>query len=127
MADRLSQLILHIPFTQSLRLRNLLLLPPPPSHPLRPSRVRLFANLPHCPDFSDLDGSTPIMDLDTSSPPRGVTRTPDGRREVEEWALKVQKLANVHSVTLLFVSLTYSALPRDLLIGRELAMKADIV
>lgn len=46
----------------------------------------------------------PIMDLDASSPPQGVTRTLDGRREVEEWGLKVQKLASVHSVTLLFVS-----------------------
>ena len=33
-----------------------------------------------------------------------MIRTGDGRREVEEWGLKVQKLANVHSVTLLFVS-----------------------
>lgn len=45
------------------------------------------------------------MDLDISSAPTGVRRLPDGRRDVEEWGLKVQKLANVFSVTLLFVSL----------------------
>lgn len=38
------------------------------------------------------------------TPPAGYRRGLDGRREVEEWGLKVQKLASVHSVTLLFVS-----------------------
>lgn len=46
----------------------------------------------------------PVMDIDTSQPPAGIRRLPDGRRDVEEWPLKVQKLANVFSVTLLFVS-----------------------
>ena len=64
----------------------------------------MFANLTHCPDFTDLENSTPVMDLDASSPPGGGRRTVDGRRDVEEWGLKVQKLASVHSVTLLFVS-----------------------
>lgn len=50
---------------------------------------------------------TPIMDIDTSQPPAGIRRLPDGRRDVEEWPLKVQKLANVFSVTLLFVSITH--------------------
>lgn len=45
------------------------------------------------------------MDIDTSQPPAGIRRLPDGRRDVEEWPLKVQKLANVFSVTLLFVSI----------------------
>ncbi|ORX34198.1 galactose-binding domain-like protein [Kockovaella imperatae] len=96
------ELILHIPFTQSLRLRTLLLNTPGPSHPNRAGRLRLFANLPNCPDFADLNDMTPIMDLDTSSPPPTARRGPDGTREVEEWSLKVQKLANVHSATLLF-------------------------
>lgn len=43
------------------------------------------------------------MDLDVSSPPV-VQRGAGGVREVEEWGLKVQKLASVHSVTLFFVS-----------------------
>ena len=45
----------------------------------------------------------PIMDINISSPPRGVTRTVDGLRDVEEWGMKVQKMANVHSITLVFV------------------------
>ena len=44
------------------------------------------------------------MDLDINSPPPGYRRGVNGEREVEEWGLKVQKLANVHTVTLLFVS-----------------------
>lgn len=46
----------------------------------------------------------PIMDVDLSYPPKGVVRTSEGLREVEEWGLKVQRLASVFSVTLLFVS-----------------------
>jgi hypothetical protein len=99
-----TQLILHIPFTSSLRLRTLLLFPPAPSHPHRPGRVRIFANINDCPSFSDLEDGVPIMDLDITNPPPGYRRGVNGEREVEEWGLKVQKLANVHSVTLLFVS-----------------------
>ncbi len=53
----------------------------------------------------------PVMDLDVSDP--GLSLSPSssvggsgagGIREVEEWGLKVQKMANVFSVTLLFVS-----------------------
>ena len=48
------------------------------------------------------------MDMDTSTPLRtgAEGRTADGRREVEEYPLKVHKLANVHSVTLLFTEST---------------------
>lgn len=48
---------------------------------------------------------TPIMDVDLSHPPKGVTRTVEGRRDVEEWGLKVQKMSSVHSITLVLVSL----------------------
>lgn len=98
-----NQLILHVPFTTSLRLRTLILFPPAPSHPHRSARLRLYANLTYCPSFADLEDMDPVMDLNTETPPPGYRRGVDGEREVEEWGLKVQKLANVHSVTLLFV------------------------
>nr|ODO02583.1 hypothetical protein L204_01320 [Cryptococcus depauperatus CBS 7855] len=97
-------LILQIPFVSSVRLRTLVLHLPAPSHPHRPSRVRLYANARHCPDFRDLESVTPIMDIDISQTPDGIRRLPDGRRDVEEWPLKVQKLSNVFSVALLFAS-----------------------
>lgn len=46
----------------------------------------------------------PVMDVNLANPPKGVVRTVDGRRDIEEWGLKVQKMASVHSVTLVFVS-----------------------
>ena len=64
----------------------------------------MYANIPHCPDFSDLNASDPIMDIDVSFSPPSAMRRADGTREVEEWGLKVQRLANVFSVSLLFVS-----------------------
>jgi hypothetical protein len=51
----------------------------------------------------------PIMDVDLSTPPKGITRTVDGRRDVEEWGLKVQKMASVHSITLVLVCLPMRA------------------
>jgi hypothetical protein len=104
-ADVEIKVILYIPFISSIRLRTLLLLPPPPSHPHRPHRLRLYPNMPHCPDFSDLDSLTPLMDIDIMSP-QHVIRGVGGVREVEEWGLKVQKLASVFSVTLVFVSVS---------------------
>jgi hypothetical protein len=55
----------------------------------------------------------PLMDINIASPPR-VARTADGLRDVEEWGLKVQKMANVHSITLAFVRLSslYSGRPK---------------
>lgn len=96
-------MILHIPFTASVRLRTLLLHLPGQGHPHRPGRLRLYANLPNAPDFADLEALTPIMDLDVSEPPV-QRRDGAGRREVDEWSLKVQRMASVFSVTLLFVS-----------------------
>ncbi|KIR67538.1 hypothetical protein I314_01955 [Cryptococcus bacillisporus CA1873] len=110
-------LIIHIPFITSVRLRTLCILPPAPDHPHRSTRLRLYANQPHCPDFGDLESMTPVMDIDTSQPPAGIRRLPDGRRDVEEWPLKVQKLANVFSVTLLFTESSTSQRSQVYFIG----------
>ncbi|GMK60000.1 hypothetical protein CspeluHIS016_0902170 [Cutaneotrichosporon spelunceum] len=95
------ELILHIPFTASLRLRNLSLYLPSPGHPHRPGRLRIFANIPHPPDFAELESMDPIMDLDVREPPV-QRRDLGGRRDVDEWPLKVQRMANVFAITLLF-------------------------
>lgn len=63
----------------------------------------MFANLPTMPDFNDIEDFPPIMDLDISESPVD-NRDAAGRREIDSWALKVQRMASVHSVTLLFVS-----------------------
>lgn len=105
------QMIIHIPFINSLRLRSILLLPPQPSNSLRPTRIRLFTNLAHPPSFSDIEDMQPVQDIDISTSPSSwqATAGPDGRdsagrREVEEWPLKVQKMASVFSVTIMVVS-----------------------
>ena len=54
------------------------------------------------------------MDIDAASAP--TTRGLGGVREVEEWGLKVQKLASVQSVTLFFVSVIH---PRNTIGNRE--------
>jgi hypothetical protein len=64
--------------------------------------------LPNPPDFSDIDDMNPVMDFDISSSNSTGSAAPrdlGGRREVEDWPLKVQKMASVWSVTLYFVSL----------------------
>jgi hypothetical protein len=112
-------MIIHIPFIHSLRLRSLLLLPPPVTNSYRPTRIRLYTNLAQPPSFSDIeDGLTPVQDLNLSQSPSfwqaGVDsegRAEGGRREVEEWPLKVQKMASVWSVTLMIVSTWSFRLP----------------
>jgi len=72
----------------------------------------MYTNLAQPPSFSDIeDGLTPVQDINLSQSPSlwqaGVDsegRAQGGRREVEEWPLKVQKMASVWSVTLMIVS-----------------------
>ncbi|RSH85794.1 uncharacterized protein EHS24_003974 [Apiotrichum porosum] len=110
------ELILHIPFITSVRLRTLLLYLPSPSHPHRPGRLRVFVNLPNPPDFTDVDAMNPVMDIDVSAP-AVQRRDIGGRREVDEWGLKVQKMASVFSVTLLFSDAETSARSKVFFVG----------
>lgn len=114
-------MIIHVPFINSLRLRSLLILPSPPDSHSRPTRIRLFTNLPHPPSFSDVDAMKPVQDIGIAQSPAGWQlgvdeegRGAGGRREVEEWPLKVQKMASVSSITLMIVSLTKVAFFCDL-------------
>ncbi|KAL7423746.1 hypothetical protein Q5752_001328 [Cryptotrichosporon argae] len=122
-------LILHIPFVSSVRLRTLLLHLPPQTHPHRPVRLRIYTNFPHCPDFADLAGSREVMDVDVGAP-TVERRTAAGRRDVDEWALKVQKMASVFSVTLWFSEATTSLRSKVFYVGfkgdaKQLGMDAS--
>lgn len=52
---------------------------------------------------------TPVMDIDISAP-RVQRRDTAGQRDVDEFGLKVQKMASVFSVTLVFVSIRVCSL-----------------
>lgn len=63
----------------------------------------------------------PVQDIGIAQSPAGWQlgvdeegRGAGGRREVEEWPLKVQKMASVSSITLMIVSLTKVAFFCDL-------------
>jgi len=113
------QMIIHIPFIHSLRLRSLLLLPPPPTTSTRPTRIRIYTNLSSPPSFGDIEDESikPVQELLIGQSPSSWQavgegdgqgqggRGEGGRREVEDWPLKVQKMASVWSVTLMVVSM----------------------
>jgi hypothetical protein len=73
----------------------------------------MYTNLPHPPSFGDIEHMQPVQDIDISTSPTSWLalsgsdgRDNAGRREVEEWPLKVQKFASIYSVTLMIVSVS---------------------
>jgi len=84
------QLIIHIPFTSSLKLRSILLKTGPAEQ--TPSKVALYATEDSL-DFEEAANGQPTQQFEI---PQG--------REVGEYALKAAKFSNLSSVTLFFPS-----------------------
>lgn len=116
------KLIIHIPFSQNVKIRSMLLKPGQhlsllsspfyPSSPLLliqstaypargelcPHRLRIYSNLPHGLDFDDAENMRPHLDFALLEDVESVT----------EYPLRVAAFANVNSLTLFFVSLLLS-------------------
>ncbi len=102
------QIIIHVPFTQNVRLRSVLLKlgvfnicfrwrVPADRNPgrgeLTPRRMRIYANRPNIVDFSEAEDLTPHLDINLMEGEAGVT----------EYPLRTASFANVHSLSLFFV------------------------
>ncbi|KAF8484335.1 DUF1000-domain-containing protein [Gautieria morchelliformis] len=84
------QVIIHVPFTQNVRVRSLLLkLGRGESTPLR---LRIYANHPSIIDFSDAESTRPQLDINLL----------DGQIQVTEYPLRVAAFANINSLSLFF-------------------------
>ncbi|KAH9941741.1 PITH domain-containing protein [Epithele typhae] len=85
------QIIIHVPFTQNVRLRSLLL--KTGRGELTPGRLRLYANRTNIVDFAEAeDGATPQLDIALL----------EGETQVTEYPLRAASFANVHSLSLFF-------------------------
>ncbi|CAK5269860.1 unnamed protein product [Mycena citricolor] len=87
-SDADDQIIVRIPFTDSVKLRALLLKTGPADE--TPTKVLLFANDANL-DFDDLDDKTPTQECLVAQ-----------GREVGEYALRTAKFSNLSSISLLF-------------------------
>lgn len=107
------QIVIHVPFTQNVRLRSVLLKLGASSVYLRgeytadcvpgrgeltPRRMRIYANRPNIVDFSEVEDITPHIDITLLEGETGVT----------EYPLRTAVFANVHSLSLFFVSELHS-------------------
>ncbi|KAM5537662.1 hypothetical protein V8D89_008740 [Ganoderma adspersum] len=84
------QIIIHVPFTQNVRLRSVLL--KLGRGEVTPRRMRIYANRPNIVDFSEAEDVTPHLDIALLEGESGVT----------EYPLRTASFANVHSLSLFF-------------------------
>ncbi|PIL23342.1 hypothetical protein GSI_14653 [Ganoderma sinense ZZ0214-1] len=84
------QIIIHVPFTQNVRLRSVLL--KLGRGELTPRRMRIYANRPNIVDFSEAEDVTPHIDIALLEGETGVT----------EYPLRTASFANIHSLSLFF-------------------------
>jgi len=87
-SDADDQIIIHIPFTGTVRLRSLLLKTGPTDQ--TPVKVALYANEANL-DFDDVGEKNPTQEFDVAQ-----------GRELGEYAVKVAKFSNISSLTLFF-------------------------
>ncbi|TBU25945.1 galactose-binding domain-like protein [Dichomitus squalens] len=84
------QIIIHVPFTQNVRLRSVLL--KLGRGELTPRRMRIYANHSNIVDFSEAEDITPQLNISLSEGEVGVT----------EYPLRTASFANVHSLSIFF-------------------------
>ncbi|TBU43555.1 galactose-binding domain-like protein [Dichomitus squalens] len=84
------QIIIHVPFTQNVRLRSVLL--KLGRGELTPRRMRMYANHSNIVDFSEAEDITPQLNISLSEGEVGVT----------EYPLRTASFANVHSLSIFF-------------------------
>ncbi|KAI0760383.1 galactose-binding domain-like protein [Fomes fomentarius] len=84
------QIIIHVPFSQSVRLRSVLL--KLGRGELTPRRLRIYANRPNIVDFSEAEDITPQLNISLLEGDSGVT----------EYPLRTASFANIHSLSLFF-------------------------
>ncbi|TFK83081.1 DUF1000-domain-containing protein [Polyporus arcularius HHB13444] len=84
------QIIIHVPFTQNVRLRSIIL--KTGRGELTPRRLRIYANRTNIVDFSEVEDITPQLDISLL----------EGETSVSEYPLRAASFANVHSLSLFF-------------------------
>ncbi|KAL9710421.1 hypothetical protein Ac2012v2_006722 [Leucoagaricus gongylophorus] len=84
------QMIIHIPFTENVRLRSVLLKIGRGN--LAPRHLRIYANHNTIVDFADAESTNPQLDISLLEGETGVT----------EYPLRVAAFSSVHSVSLFF-------------------------
>lgn len=91
MADAFTQIIIHVPFTQAIRLRAILL--KAARGEFSPGRLRVYANFANIVDFADAENTRPHLDISLLE-----------ETAVTEYPLRVAAFTNVNSLSLFFVS-----------------------
>ncbi|KAI0631213.1 DUF1000-domain-containing protein [Trametes polyzona] len=84
------QIIIHVPFTQNVRLRSVLL--KLGRGEMTPRRLRIYANRTNIVDFSEAEDITPQLNISLL----------EGETAVHEYPLRAASFANVHSLSLFF-------------------------
>ncbi|KDQ13355.1 hypothetical protein BOTBODRAFT_33676 [Botryobasidium botryosum FD-172 SS1] len=99
------QLIIHVPFTQNVRIRSVML--KMARGEVCPHRLRIYANYPTGIDFDDAETTIPQHDMSLLESETGVT----------EYPLRVAAFVNVNSLTLFFSESPSTTLSRLYYIG----------
>ncbi|KAJ7108518.1 galactose-binding domain-like protein [Mycena epipterygia] len=84
------QMILHIPFTQNVRLKSILL--KLGRGEVTPRHLRIYANYPNIVDFADAETTTPQLNISLL----------EGETGVIEYPFRVAAFANITSLSLFF-------------------------
>ncbi|KAI1794449.1 galactose-binding domain-like protein [Ganoderma leucocontextum] len=84
------QIIIHVPFTQNVRVRSVLL--KLGRGEVTPRRMRIYANHPNIVDFSEAEDIRPHLDISLL----------EGETGVAEYPLRAASFANIYSLSLFF-------------------------